>query len=603
MYFWSALWRTLVACPVVYELFTCLFIVCFGRHRDVASHESRSSGLTAYVTDRNMCTSNGFPNSLIPYGLKIQTPIGGGMAGPYPVGLPPGAALELQRSQAAAQLYDYGARIRLGMHYAAVAAASGHPGFGPYNPNPHDPFALMYAKHCDPRIRFLHEEPKPSHSYIGLIAMAILSSKENKMVLSDIYQWILDNYAYFRTRGPGWRNSIRHNLSLNDCFVKAGRSANGKGHYWAIHPANMDDFKKGDFRRRRAQRKVRKAMGLAVPDDEDSPSPPPPADQAAPPLHWTARVLADDGDRDDGTAKAGSGKDESCEASDPERRSPAAPAAAAAAAAAEAGKRARGDGDENGRDIAERDLGSYGRHLERHLERDTPKEVAPPPAKRRMFDVDSLLAPDTSRVKDKSRPDIQNPVSVSYYGRPFVTSLPHPNLLPPPHLLHHRDMIQNSVHIHNAIYISGRRPFSAADTQTDDPDVSRPLEIDTSRDTDSDNVDVSNPTSPQNLSGSKDARKSNPSGDKDKDSPDVSSPSDVRDSLTNEAERSEIRKMPSATTWLPLPMIPGAWKDHSSAFRSTLPPGQRLFWGPLISGSSQPLPGSGLLRIPPGGPR
>ena len=47
----------------------------------------------------------------------------------------------------------------------------------------------------------------------------------------------------------------------------------GKGHYWAIHAANVDDFKKGDFRRRKAQRKVRKHMGLAV-DEEDSPTPP-----------------------------------------------------------------------------------------------------------------------------------------------------------------------------------------------------------------------------------------------------------------------------------------------------------------------------------------
>jgi hypothetical protein len=88
------------------------------------------------------------------------------------------------------------------------------------------------------------EDPKPQHSYIGLIAMAILSSPESKLVLSDIYQYISDNYPYFRKRGPGWRNSIRHNLSLNDCFIKAGRSANGKGHYWAIHPANMEDQKR-----------------------------------------------------------------------------------------------------------------------------------------------------------------------------------------------------------------------------------------------------------------------------------------------------------------------------------------------------------------------
>lgn len=61
----------------------------------------------------------------------------------------------------------------------------------------------------------------------------------------------------------------RHNLSLNDCFVKAGRSANGKGHYWAIHPANVSDFQRGDFRRRKAQRKVRLHMGLEPPGPED----------------------------------------------------------------------------------------------------------------------------------------------------------------------------------------------------------------------------------------------------------------------------------------------------------------------------------------------
>ena len=102
------------------------------------------------------------------------------------------------------------------------------------------------------------DEPKPQQSYIGLIAMAILSSADEKLVLADIYQYILDNFSYFRHRGPGWRNSIRHNLSLNDCFIKAGRAANGKGHYWAIHQACIDDFKKGDFRRRKAQRKVRR---------------------------------------------------------------------------------------------------------------------------------------------------------------------------------------------------------------------------------------------------------------------------------------------------------------------------------------------------------
>ena len=111
-------------------------------------------------------------------------------------------------------------------------------------------------------LQFFPDEPKPAHSYIGLIAMAILGSADRKLVLSDIYQWILDNYPYFRNRGPGWRNSIRHNLSLNDCFVKSGRSANGKGHYWAVHPANVDDFQKGDFPASTSSEEGQKSDGI-----------------------------------------------------------------------------------------------------------------------------------------------------------------------------------------------------------------------------------------------------------------------------------------------------------------------------------------------------
>ncbi|XP_052791886.1 forkhead box protein B1-like [Mya arenaria] len=98
----------------------------------------------------------------------------------------------------------------------------------------------------------------PGLSYIALISMAIQSSKNKRMLLSDIYSWISERYPYYRLKDKSWRNSIRHNLSLNECFVKSGRSENGKGNYWSIHPANMEDFSQGDYRRRRARRRVRK---------------------------------------------------------------------------------------------------------------------------------------------------------------------------------------------------------------------------------------------------------------------------------------------------------------------------------------------------------
>ena len=119
-----------------------------------------------------------------------------------------------------------------------------------------------YMSHCyHPAFQAIpfhaKDEEKPTQSYIGLISKAILSSPQQKLVLGDIYSYILTNYPYFRNKGPGWRNSVRHNLSLNDCFVKMGRSPKGKGHFWAINPINYDDFSRGEYKRKRAPRRNR----------------------------------------------------------------------------------------------------------------------------------------------------------------------------------------------------------------------------------------------------------------------------------------------------------------------------------------------------------
>ena len=91
---------------------------------------------------------------------------------------------------------------------------------------------------------------RPDSSYIELIARAILECPTGRLRLQDIYDSISERHSYFRTAESGWRNSVRHNLSLHQCFTKAGRCESGKGHYWTIHPANLQDFQRGDYRRR-----------------------------------------------------------------------------------------------------------------------------------------------------------------------------------------------------------------------------------------------------------------------------------------------------------------------------------------------------------------
>nr|KAG5710709.1 hypothetical protein BaRGS_035111 [Batillaria attramentaria] len=108
---------------------------------------------------------------------------------------------------------------------------NGEAGVGNFVPQTHPPHV--------PYNPLKHVNSKPPYSFSCLIFMAVEDSPQKKLPVKDIYNWILTHFPYFQNAPTGWKNSVRHNLSLNKCFKKVEKDKGqsiGKGSLWCIDP-------------------------------------------------------------------------------------------------------------------------------------------------------------------------------------------------------------------------------------------------------------------------------------------------------------------------------------------------------------------------------
>ncbi|XP_069545740.1 forkhead box protein N1 [Brachyistius frenatus] len=129
--------------------------------------------------------------------------------------------------------------------------------------------SLSSQSHQDSATQLLF--PKPVYSYSILIFMALRNSKTGSLPVSEIYSFMTEHFPYFKTAPDGWKNSVRHNLSLNKCFEKV-ENKNGttsrKGCLWALNPAKVEKMQ-DDLHKWRRKDPVTVRRSMAKPENLD----------------------------------------------------------------------------------------------------------------------------------------------------------------------------------------------------------------------------------------------------------------------------------------------------------------------------------------------
>ncbi|KAK6049949.1 fork head domain protein [Cooperia oncophora] len=119
--------------------------------------------------------------------------------------------------------------------------------------------------------------PKPGWSYSNLIALALKNSDWTADCVGDLcvhaFGPFSEHFPYFRTAPNGWKNSVRHNLSLNKCFCKVDVDEDAplvhqtrKSCLWMINPERIHKVEH-DIRKWRERNPDSVTEGMARPED------------------------------------------------------------------------------------------------------------------------------------------------------------------------------------------------------------------------------------------------------------------------------------------------------------------------------------------------
>lgn len=128
------------------------------------------------------------------------------------------------------KVIDYATPSKNSSSYSSGSSITSSTSSSPSPKQKQHPNNIPYDPH-------VHTASKPPYSFSSLIFMAIEDSPQKALPVKEIYAWIIQHFPYFKTAPTGWKNSVRHNLSLNKCFQKVEKAANlGKGSLWMVEP-------------------------------------------------------------------------------------------------------------------------------------------------------------------------------------------------------------------------------------------------------------------------------------------------------------------------------------------------------------------------------